>query len=472
MKDTIQEEDLLIDVTKTEIEKRLEKSEKDKELMKEEISSLRDQMSKILEITNQLHEKMKNNIQKREIREMIKKINPDIVGITCMTPTIKASLEISQLTKELSKDIITVFGGPHMSAFPRETLTYNHIDFGVVGEGEIVFPELISALEGKKKFKDVDGLVYKKNKRIKFNPPKSYVKNLDSLPFPARHLLSNEKYFSIHADFPFTTMITSRGCPFNCSYCFRGAFDRIIRLRSPKNVVDEIEACLNMGFKEIWFYDDTFTFNKKHALEICSEILRRRLNFKWTAITRVDCIDYDLLKRMKEAGCYRIRYGVESGNQEILNSMCKGINLKTAENTIKMTKKVGIETLSFFMIGYPGEDTKKIKDTINFAIKSDTDWAMFSNVVPFPNTELLELAYKMKFLKDKDYWNKFVLGKTNKKIPYQFPELDEYIKFAFRRFYLRPKFVFKTILRIRNARQLKRYLYGLWGLIRFKSFEI
>jgi radical SAM superfamily enzyme YgiQ (UPF0313 family) len=412
------------------------------------------------------------NLTKKEIKKEISRINPDIVGITCMTPTIRASLEISKLTKDVSKDIITVFGGPHMSVFPKETLSYNHVDFGVISEGEVVFPDLISALNGKKKLKDIDGLVYKKNNKIKINPPKRYVKNLDSLPFPARHLLPNEKYSSIHADFPFTTMITSRGCPFNCSYCFRGVFDRITRFRSPKNVVDEIEVCLNMGFKELWFYDDTFTVNKKHASDICSEILKRNLKFKWTAITRVDCVDYDLLKLMKKAGCYRIRYGIESGNQEILNSMNKGITLMTAEKAIKMTKSLGIETLSFFMIGYPGEDEEKIKSTIDFAIKLDTDWAMFSNVVPFPKTELLELAYKMKLLKDKNYWENFVLGKTNKEIPYQFPNLDNWIKIAFRRFYFRPKFVLRTALKIKSVRQLKGYFYGLLSLIKFKSFEI
>jgi len=410
------------------------------------------------------------NLTRDEIKQSIQKINPDVVGITCMTPTIRASLEISELTKEVSDDIITVLGGPHLSAFPKETLTYDHVDFGVVGEGEIVFPGLLTALEGENQLNEIDGLVFKKNGEIKFNSPKKYVKDLDSLPFPARHLLPNKKYYSIHADYPFTTLMTSRGCPFNCGYCFRDIFNRKLRFRSAKNVVDEIELCLEMRFKEIWFYDDVFTFNKKRVAEICSEILNRGLDFKWTAISRVDTVDYDLLKKMKKAGCYRIRYGVESGNQEILDLMNKRITLNMVKKTIKLTKKLGIETLCFFMIGYPGENSEKIKETIDFSIKIDPNWVMFSNAIPFPKTNFLELAYKKGLLKDRNYWDKFVLNKTDEKIPYSFPNLDRWVEFAFKRFYFRPKFVLKTILNLKSIRQNQRYILGLRALINYRSF--
>lgn len=410
------------------------------------------------------------NLTLNEIKKSIRRFNPDIVGITCMTPTIHASLEISKLVKEISEDIITVLGGPHMSIFPKETLTYDHVDFGVVGEGEVVFPQLISALEGKKKIKNVDGLVFKNDGRIKFNPPRRYVKDLDSLPFPARHLLPYKKYFSILADRPFTTLITSRGCPFNCAYCFKDIFSRIMRFRSPKNVVDEIELCLKMGIKEIWFYDDVFTLDKKRVIKICSEIVKRGLKFRWTAVTRVDLVDYEVLKKMKKAGCYRIRYGVESGSQEVLNSMKKGISLERVKKTFELTKKVGIETFAFFMLGYPTEDKEKIKKTINFALKLNPDWAMFSNTVPFPGTELLEQAYEEGLLVDKDYWKKFVLGKTKKRIPYRFPGLDKWVELAFKRFYFRPKFALRTLLNVRSVRQMKNYMRGLEALIRWRSY--
>jgi len=411
-------------------------------------------------------------LTKNETRNAIKNFNPDVVGVTCMTSTIKGALEVSKLTKEVSEDIITVLGGPHMFAFPKETLTYKYVDFGVAGEGEIVFPELILALEDKKKFKDIDGLAYKEHHNVKFKPATRFVRNLDSLPFPARHLLPNKKYFSILADYPFTTMITSRGCPYRCGYCFKKRLDSIIRFRSPKNIVDEIENCLEMRFKEIWFYDDIFTMNKKHAIGICKEILKRKIDIKWQAVTRVDCVNKELLELMRAAGCYLIRYGVESGDQNILKLMKKNITLQQVKDAMRLTKQAGIETFCFFMIGYPGEDDKKIKKTIDFALELDPDWAMFSNTTPYPHTDLMELAYKTKMLNDKDYWKKFTLGNTNKRIPYKFPELDKKVEEAYKQFYFRPKFALKTIMKIKSVRQLRNYISALTALIKFKSIEV
>jgi radical SAM superfamily enzyme YgiQ (UPF0313 family) len=407
-----------------------------------------------------------------ETKKYIKNFHPNIVGITSMTSTIKGALEVSKLTKEVSEDITTVLGGPHMFVFPKETLTYNYVDFGVAGEGEIVFPELILALEGKKKFESIDGLAYKRNNKIKFKPAKRFVKNLDSLPFPARHLLPNKKYFSILADQPFTTMITSRGCPYRCGYCFKKNLDNIIRFRNPKNIVDEIENCLEMKFKEIWFYDDTFTLNKKRVRGICDEIINRGIEFKWQVLTRVDCIDSELLKLMKKAGCYLIKYGVESGDQNILKLMRKNITLQQVKDAMRLTKQTGIETFCFFMIGYPGEDDKKIKKTIDFALELDPDWAMFSNTTPYPHTDLIDLAYKTKMLNDKDYWKKFTLGNTNERIPYKFTELDKKVEEAYKQFYFRPKFALKTIMKIKSVRQLRNYISALTALIKFKSIEV
>jgi radical SAM superfamily enzyme YgiQ (UPF0313 family) len=411
-------------------------------------------------------------LTKNETRTAIKNFNPDVVGVTCMTSTIKGALEASKLAKDISKDIITVLGGSHLFVFPTETLTYDYIDFGVAGEGEIVFPELILALEGKKKFRNIDGLAYKEHGKVKFKPAKRFVRDLDSLSFPARHLLSNKKYFSILADHPFTTMITSRGCLYHCGYCFRKNLDNVVRFRSPKNIVDEIENCIEMGFKEIWFYDDTFTMNKKHAIGICKEILKRNIDIKWQAVTRVDCVDLKLLKLMKDAGCHMIRYGVESGNQKILNLMKKGITLQQSIDAIRWTKQAGIDTFCFFMIGYPGENQKTIKETIDFALKLDPDWVMFSNTTPYPLTGLMELAHKTRLLEDKDYWKKFVLGKTNERIPYKFLNLDEKVKEAYKKFYFRPKFILRTTLKVKDIKQAKRYLSGLLALIEFKSFDV
>jgi radical SAM superfamily enzyme YgiQ (UPF0313 family) len=412
------------------------------------------------------------NLKIEEIRKEITKFNPDVVGVTCMTPNLRDALDVSRVTKEISEDIITVLGGPHLYIYPKETLTYSYVDFGVAGEGEIVLPELILSLQDKKKFKDIDGLIFKENGKIKYNPVKGCIRDLDSLPFPARHLLPNKKYFSILADYPFTTMITSRGCSFHCGFCFKNQLDNIIRFRSPENVADEIEQCLEMGFKDIWFYDDTFTINKKHVVGICNEILERGLEFKWEAVTRVDCVNPELLRTMRRVGCYRIRYGVESGDQYILNLMKKGIKLQQARKAIKWTKLAGIEAFCLFMIGYPGENEDKIRKTIDFSLDVNPDWAMFSNTVPYPSTDLLKLSHKIGLLNDKEYWKEFTLGKTNERIPYGFPNLDTWMKIAYKRFYFRPKFILKTVSKIRNIRQIKKYMTGLWALINFRGISV
>ena len=411
------------------------------------------------------------NLTAGETKKHIERINPDVVGTTCMSSTIRGSLEVLCLAKEVSRDIVTVIGGPQLFIYPKETISYDFVDFGVAGEGEIVMPELLKALEGRKRFKEIDGLVYKEN-GIKFTPAKRCVRDLDSLPFPARHLLPNYKYFSILSDHPFTTLITSRGCPFKCGYCFRKKLDRIVRYRSAENVVDEIEHCLEKwGFREIWFYDDTFTMNEKHAVQICKEITDRGLDFKWEAVTRVDRVNRELLKLMKEAGCKRIRYGIESGDQETLDVMKKGITTEQIEKATEWTREAGMENFCFFMIGYPNENSEKIKKTIDFAKNLNIDWAMFSNVVPYPATDLFELAHKSGLLKDREYWRRFTLGETEERIPYEFPGMNGWVKKAYTSFYLRPKFIAETLTKIRSFREVKKYLLGLYAILNFRMFE-
>ncbi|NIO20613.1 MAG: radical SAM protein [Candidatus Aenigmarchaeota archaeon] len=411
------------------------------------------------------------NLTAEETKKHIEKIKPDVVGTTCMSSTIKGSLEALHLAKQVSKDIVTVIGGPQLFIYPKETTSYDFVDFGVAGEGEIVMPELLKALEGRKKFREVDGLVYKEN-GIKFTPAKRHVKDLDTLPFPSRHLLPNYKYFSILSDHPFTTLITSRGCPFKCGYCFRKKLDRIVRYRSAKNVVDEIQQCLEKWkFREIWFYDDTFTMNRKHSIQICKEIIDRGLDFKWEAVTRVDCVDREILQLMKDAGCKRIRYGIESGDQATLDTMKKGIKIEQIKKAMEWTSEVGMENFCFFMIGYPNENTENIKNTIDFAKNSNIDWAMFSNVTPYPATDLLELAHKKGMLKDREYWRRFTLGETEERIPYEFPGMDKWVKKAYTSFYLRPEFIVKKLTKMRSFRQVKKYIFGLYAIMNFKMFE-
>lgn len=412
------------------------------------------------------------NLTASETKKRIESIRPDVVGTTCMTSTIRGSFEVLRLAKEVSSEIKTVMGGPHLLIYPKETLENRHVDFGIAGEGEVVAPQLIKALEGRKKMEKINGLVYKKN-GIKFNKPKGCIEDLDSLPFPSRHLLPNNKYFSILSETPFTTIITSRGCPYRCGYCFKGMFGREPRYRSPENVVDEIEECLqNWNFREIWFYDDTFTIDMERAKMICEEIMKRGLDFKWEAVTRVDRVNKDLLILMKKAGCKRIRYGVESGDQETLDKMKKGITVEQTRKALGWTKEAGMENFCFFMIGYPGETPENISRTLEFSKNPDVDWAMFSNVTPYPSTDLMRLAHEKGLMPDKNYWRRYTLGEIDDRIPYIFPGMDRWVKKAYMSFYLRPSFILRNLRKIRSPGDLKKYILGFYAILNFKMFGL
>lgn len=407
------------------------------------------------------------NLTTTETKDRIMKEKPDVVGITSMTPNVKGALEAAKLVKEVSNDIITVIGGPQISAFPKETLSFDFIDFGIYGEGEHAILELVNNIHNGKDLSNITGLVYKKNKKVFINQP-ALIENLDKLPFPSRHLLPRDKYHCVIAKPPFTTMITSRGCPFRCNFCFKGPSSKKIRYRSAKNVADEIEHCIEKyKVKTIMFYNDTFNANRNHVKNVCTEIIGRGIDIEWEAPVRVDLIDEEILRLMKKAGCIRLRYGVESGDDRILELMNKRITVKKVEEVFKLTKKIGIETFAYFMIGYVTENEKTIRNTINFAKKINPDWVMFTVVTPIPLTNLHDLSV-IKGLIDLNYWKNFVLGKTNKRVPFLVENADEWVRRAYKEFYLRPQFFLKKLFKIRSIDTIREYIRGFRGIILFE----
>ena len=237
----------------------------------------------------------------QSFKERIKKINPDIVGVTVMTFTLIDVIKTINLIKEvgrsLNKRINIAVGGPHPTIFPEETVNLPNIDFVITGEGEIPFLKLIEALNNKSNLKQIKGLVYKENEKIINNGQADYIENLDSLPFPDRTLIPIKKYNSIlAADRIVTTMFTSRGCPYKCLFCDRPHLGKRFRARSAKNVVDEMEICKKLGIDEILIYDDTFTVDRQRVLDICDEIIKRNLEIIWDIRARVNTIDEELLK--------------------------------------------------------------------------------------------------------------------------------------------------------------------------------
>ena len=397
-----------------------------------------------------------------QIEHEIGKRSPDIVGITTMTFSLIDSISTAKIVKKIDDGIKVILGGPHVGIYPEETIEFPEVDYLVIGEGEITFTELLQNFSDKDKLRNVKGLVFKHNGDIVNTGLREFIKDLDALPYPARHITPYKKYRSLLAkETSITTMITSRGCPYRCTFCNRPHMGKRFRARSASNVVDEMEECTKMGINEIAIYDDTFTLDRQRAMDICDIILSRGLKIKWDIRTRVDVIDKDLLIKLKQAGCNRIHYGIEAGTPEMLKVLRKGINLEQAENAIKWSKEVGISTLAYFMIGSPGETREQIMQTIDFAKKLEPDFAHFSITTPFPATKLYEVGLKEGIIKD-DYWRDFAKNPSETfESPYWEEnllrkELIELVNFAYKKFYVHPKYILQGILKVRSFEEFKK----------------
>lgn len=405
------------------------------------------------------------NLTAYELSQIISREAPGIVGVTAMISNVKGALEACQLAKNCN--VITVLGGPLLSVFPQEALSYDFVDYGIVGEGEYPMVELVNALQDSKPVVSVRGLIYKENGKVKMNS--AYInENLDTIPFPARDLLPMERYSSIIGLHPVTTMIASRGCPFHCGFCVKGPSDTRYRTRTPKNVADEMEMVVEKyKIKEIMFYDDTITLDRNFIVGLCDEILKRKINVKWESPTRIDRVDDNLLKLMHNAGCVRLRYGVESGEKDILDLMNKGINLAKVRDVFKKTRDTGIETFAYFIIGYIHETPYSIRKTISFAKELNPDLVMFTVATPYPKTPLFDLAVKEGFVRE-DYWSKFVLGEKQNRIPYFVADARKWVRRAYVSFYLRWDYILKRIFKIRTITDIKKHFQAAKGIITLK----
>jgi len=333
---------------------------------------------------------------KEILEQKIAEFAPEITGITSVTMNYPIASGILKDCKGIDGNIITVIGGPHVSFWAEEALREAPwIDVVVRGEGEYTMLEIAQG----KSLKEIDGIAFRENRDIVFTKPRQWIENLDELPFPARHLFPLSRYRALFSE---CGVITSRGCPFNCIFCAGPKMvGRKGRFRSTKLVVDEIEQILNYGFKTITVADDLFTLNRKHLHAFCDEIMARKLKFQWSANSRVDTVTPELLEKMKEAGCYFICYGVESGNQKILDIVRKKITPDKVRKAIKISKDAGMKSLASFIIGLPGETKETLAETVNFARELDTHYG-FHLLAPFPGTEVREKAreYGVRILTD------------------------------------------------------------------------
>lgn len=406
-----------------------------------------------------------------EVVERIKDFSPDLLGFTITTYGFRESLNWIQEIKSRTR-LPVVVGGWHVSLYPYETLNHKFIDYAVTGEGDVTIPEFLAALENGKGLKDIEGIAFRDNGNIFVTPFRKPIDDIDTTPFPSRHLLKKEKYYNILTRRKnFTAMLSGRGCPFKCVFCDLNT--KKFRLRSAKNFVDEMEQCYgDFGIKEFDIYDSSFTVDKKRVIEICNEMKNRNLKMRWTVRTRVDCVDKPLLEAMADAGCSTIMYGIESGSPEVLRNLRKDDDIEITRNVIRWTKEYGINALGFFMIGSPGETRETIKKTINFSIELDLDYVQFTKTTAFTNTELYQ-----RYIRESgnDHWREFTLNpEIKKELPLigtkiTVKEALRWVRWAYIRFFFRFRYIYKAVRRLKSWLEFKNEVKAALCLIFYKQ---
>ena len=342
----------------------------------------------------------------KNLAKAIPKFGPDMLALTLMS---MEYIPTYDLIKKIRKNfkIPLVLGGPHPSIFKEKVLEQTPADYAIYGEAELTLNEL---LEGKKK-NSIKGLIWRKGNKIITNPARPFIEDLDSLPFPAYDLFDLKKYLKGDV----IRIVSSRGCPYNCIYCsIKFTMGKNFRARSAENVVEEITYWYKKGFRKFQFTDDNFTFDIKRAEKIADLIQENKLKIKWDLRNgiRVDKVNPSLLKKFKMSGCTFIAYGVESANQDVLNAMKKGIKVEQVENALKWTIDAGIKTSAFFIIGLPKDNPEKFRNSLKFAKKYKLNEVRFYNLIPYPGTELYDIAQSQNWLIKKpeeylnsiDYW--------------------------------------------------------------------
>ena len=411
-----------------------------------------------------------------DLREIIAASGADVVGVTAKTPTYNDALDVLGMTKEVLPAAVTVLGGPHPTVCPERCIIHDCCDFLVLGEGEITLTELVSVLESGGDPSAIEGLAFMQDGTMFKTPPRPLIENLDELPFPSYQLLPLEKYTlgpqqlvatgGSHT-VPYMAMMTSRGCPHRCVFCSTyTVFGRHCRLRSPENVFEEITYLVEkLGVRRIDFMDDTFTIDRQRVVTLCRMIIETRLDIRWLCQTRVDRVDQELLTLMRSAGCDLILFGLESGSQQVLNRIKKGVTVEQAKNAVTWTKEAGIAIIGSFMVGNPGETRETIRETVDFARNTDIDSADFNLFTPYPGTDYFEDTYQ------DDNWRDFIDPEFNERVAFvpagfTSEELALAQRIAYRRFYLRPWYVWRYhLLNLRRPGVWKYYLRALLALI-------
>ncbi len=407
------------------------------------------------------------NVENMTIEDTIQYIEdcrPDVLGLSVVTRRLYAMREISRRIKKALPDTRIVAGGPHINYWPKETMELGLLDYVLPGYGERTFPLLLDAIEngeGEKLLKTVPNLYHRSSDgEINANPPDDLPVILDSLPFPNRKLINLDKYFSAVDKARMTTLYSSRGCPFHCIFC--DVQEKKFHYRTAKSVVDEFEEIATLGIKEVYILDDTFNTNRQRVIDICNEILVRGIKLGWSTRARVTPFDAEMMRLMKKAGCTRLHVGVESLDPDILNYIGKKQTLEQIQNFFKLCREFGMETLGYFIIGFPGETREYRERLLREVLKLGATYAFCNILYPLAKTQYYQSLLDNGTFKE-DYWAGFL---RNPRKDFELPlprshelqkELEAQADDFHKKFCFRPKFILRELKRsFRDPRVLLR----------------
>jgi Fe-S oxidoreductase len=372
--------------------------------------------------------------------------HPQVTGISSTTVAFHRALNVADFLKEKLPDIITVIGGPHPTAAVEDVMQHKAFDYAVLGEGETTFHRLLEALENNADFRMLSGLAFRDAGTIRVNPKRDFVEDINSLPFPAYDLVDDFSLYNPppmnYKKLPVANIITSRGCPNQCTFCGHSVFGRSLRQRSPESIAGEIQLLhTHYNIREIAFVDDTFTINPQRIEALFNLLNENNIHFPWTCMSRINTVDENILRFMKDQGCWHISFGIESGNEDILRRIKKNISLDAVYKTVDICHRLDIRTKGFFIVGHPGETSETIEQTIKFALDIPLDDIVVTLNTPLPGTEQFRTAQQFGCI-DRTDWSKFNMWN-----PVFIPAgltagllLKRHREF-YRRFYLRPRII-------------------------------
>jgi anaerobic magnesium-protoporphyrin IX monomethyl ester cyclase len=397
-----------------------------------------------------------------QFRELFRKYRGEIqtIGLTSISTTLGQLDRVSGIAKKELPDVPVIVGGPHARLIPDDIIAYSAVDVVFTGEAEL---PMLDYAKGKP-LSEIRGIIYRKDNQVVRNPPGEAVQNLDEIPFPSYDLFRISDYHTtkgIAKRHPASYMITSRGCPYNCTFCSSKALNPItgkkIRFRSPENVLEEIEFLVkDHGVRELFFSDDMFTGNTSHLMGICEGLLKRKLDLLWVCQTHVNHITKEKLAIMKRAGCHQVCFGIESGDPNIQKIIKKNLDLDKVRTIVQMTQDTGIDARCSFMFGNQYETPETMQRTIDFARSLKPDFASFNIATPFPGTELHAWAIENGYLVNSSYEaldsTTYVMVTPNLPLG----SVEYYCNKAFRSFYYSPKYVWWRIKKIRDSEEFIR----------------